>query len=53
MYLASYRKVDLPEMRDNDTNTTNFVQTEINIDLGKNEGYMPSSLGSRSISVGR
>ena len=27
--------------------------TEINIALGKNEYYMPSSLGSRSISVGR
>ena len=31
------------------------MQTEINIVLGKNEGYMhmPSSLGSRLISVGR
>ena len=25
----------------------------MNIVLGKNEGYMPSSLGGRSISVGR
>ena len=30
-----------------------FVRTEINIVLGKNEGYMSSSLGGRSISVGR
>ena len=30
-----------------------FVQTEINIALGKNGGYMPGSLGDRSISVGR
>ena len=30
-----------------------FVRMEINIALGKNEGYMPSSLGGRSISVGR
>ena len=26
---------------------------EINFALGKNGGYIPSSLGSRSISVGR
>ena len=30
-----------------------FVQTEIKIVLGKNGRYMPSSLGGRSISVGR
>ena len=30
-----------------------FTRTEINIALGKNGGYMPSSLGSRLISVGR
>ena len=30
-----------------------FVRTELNIALGKKEGYMPSSLGVRSISVGR
>ena len=30
-----------------------FVQTEIKIVLGKNGCYMPSSLGGRSISVGR
>ena len=30
-----------------------FVWTEINIVLGKNGGYKPSSLGSRLISVGR
>ena len=29
------------------------MRTEINIALGKNEDYMPSSLGGRSISVGR
>ena len=29
------------------------MQTEINFHLGKNGGYMPSSLGSRLISVGR
>ena len=26
---------------------------EINIAVGKNEGYMPISLGGRSVSVGR
>ena len=30
-----------------------FMQTEIYFSLGKNGGYMPSSLGSRLISVGR
>ena len=30
-----------------------FVRMEINIVLGKNGGYMSSSLGGRSISVGR
>ena len=30
-----------------------LMRMEINIVLGKNEGYMPSSLGSRLISVGR
>ena len=30
-----------------------FMRTEINIALGKNEGYIPSSLGGRSINVGR
>ena len=30
-----------------------FVWMKINIALGKNGGYMPSSLGGRSISVGK
>ena len=30
-----------------------FVQMEINFTLGKNGGYIPSSLGGRSIGVGR
>ena len=30
-----------------------FVRIEINFALGKNGGYVPSSLGGRSISVGR
>ena len=30
-----------------------FLWTETNIVLGKNGGYIPSSLGGRSISVGR
>ena len=30
-----------------------FVRTEINFVLGKNGGYMPSSLGGRSIVVSR
>ena len=30
-----------------------LVQTEISFALGKNGGYIPSSLGGRSISVGR
>ena len=29
------------------------MQTEINLALGKNGGYILSSLGSKSISVGR
>ena len=29
-----------------------FMWTELNIVPGKNQGYMPSSLGGRSISVG-
>ena len=29
------------------------MQTEINFALGKNGGYIPSSLGDKSISVGR
>ena len=29
------------------------MRTEINFALGKNGGYIPSSLGGRSISVGR
>ena len=33
--------------------TQRFVQTEINFILGKNGGYMPSSLGSRSFIVVR
>ena len=30
-----------------------FIWTEINFALGKNGGYIPSSLGGRLISVGR
>ena len=30
-----------------------FVRMEINIVLGKNGGYVPSSLGGRSISMDR
>ena len=30
-----------------------FVRTKINFALGRNGGYMPSSLGGRSISVGK
>ena len=45
----SCRKTDLPETRDKDT----LMQTEISFALGKNGGYIPSSLGGRSISVGR
>ena len=40
-------------MRDNDTITRKVVWTEINFALGKNGGYIPSSSGSRSISVRR
>ena len=40
-------------MSDNHTKQEKFAQTEINIALGKNGGYIPSSLGVRSISVGR
>ena len=49
----SCREADLPEMRDNDTITRRFMRTEISFALGKNGGYIPSSLGGRWISVGR
>ena len=45
------QKADLPETRDNDT-IARKVHTEINFALEKNGGYMSSSIGSRSISVG-
>ena len=47
----SCRKADLPETRDNDTITRKVRANEINFALGKNGGYIPSSLGGRSISV--
>ena len=47
-------KSNLRDTRDNDTKTRKVhVDGNINIVLGKNGGYMPSSLGSRSISVDR
>ena len=51
----SCRIANLPETRDNDTITSRkgFCRWKINFALGKNGGYMPRSLGSRSISVGR
>ena len=49
----SCRKADLPEMRDNDTITRNVRADGNKLRPGKNEGYIPSSLGSRLISVSR
>ena len=40
-------------MRDNDTVTRKVHADRKIFTLGKNEGYIPSSLGGRSISVGR
>ena len=44
---------NLQKMKVNATKYERFVQTEINFVLGKNGGYMPSSLGGRSILVVR
>ena len=50
----SCRKADLSEMRDKDKITIKrFVWTKIKFALGKNGGYMHSSLGGRLIGVGR
>ena len=46
-------KADLGNRRIMTRKQETFVQMEINVVLGKNGGYMPSSLGGRSISVGR
>ena len=47
-------KADLTEGRDNDTITTTVRTDRIQkLALGKNGSYIPSSLGNRSISVGR
>ena len=43
----------MPEKRDNDTITRTVHADGNKFALGKNGGYMPSSLGSGSISVGR
>ena len=48
----SRRKANLPETRDNDT-TRKVRVSEIDFVLGKNGGYIPSSLGGRLISVSR
>ena len=53
VYLVIIQKVNLPEMRDSNTKTIKVHVDGNNIVLGKNEGYMPSSLGNRLISVGR
>ena len=52
-YIAIMQKSRLIEMRDNNT-----IASKVRVDgnklcLGKNGGYIPSSLGGRSISVGR
>ena len=52
-YVASCRKVELPEMRDNDTKTIKVCVDGNEFCPRKEWGYMPGSLGSRSISVGR
>ena len=49
----SCRKVDLPGMRDNDTIIRKVHANGEIFALGKNGGYVPSSLGGRLISVGR
>ena len=46
------RKADLPETRDNDTITRKVHADRKNFALRKNGGYIPSSSGGRSISVG-
>ena len=49
----SCRKVELPEMRNNDTKTIKVHEDGNKFYLGKNGGYIPNSLGGRSISLGR
>ena len=49
----SCRKANLPETRDNDTITRKVRVDRNKLCPQRNGGYMPSSLGGRSISVGR
>ena len=49
----SCRKANLPETRDNDTITKKVCADGNKLCTGKNEGYISSSLGGRSISLGR
>ena len=49
----SCSKANLTETRNNDTIIRKVGVDRNNFALGKNAGYMPSSLGSRLISVGR
>ena len=44
------QKIDLPEVRNNDTKT---IEVHVDENNGKNGGYMPSSLGNSLISMGR
>ena len=50
---TSLRKADLLETRDNDTITRKVMSPEINFTVGKNGGYMLSSLGDLLINVSR
>ena len=52
-FLTSCRKADLQETRVNDTITRKVYADGNKLLPGKNGGYIPSRLGSRSISVGR
>ena len=49
----SFRRAKLPETRDNDMIVRKVRVDGKNFALGRIGGYMPSSSGSRSISVGR
>ena len=53
LVLGNVGKVDIGDKKDNEMEIKSFVWTVINIALRKNGWYMPSSPGSRSISVGR
>ena len=53
-YIAIYSyHAEKPTYQRQEIMTRQLMRTEINFALGKNGGYIPSSLGGRSIGAGR